>query len=223
MSICIKKGEVVFNGNYPIKALDIEEFKIMQGEWVNILGPSGSGKTTLLNVIGGFEELSEGIIEVNGKNLTIFSKEQMQTFRRTTIGYIFQDFRLFEQFTVLENTILPQLPFEKRKNLENKARIILNQLQMGHRLNSLPGELSGGEKQRTAIARALIHKPNILLCDEPTGNLDKENRERILDILKELHKEGMTIILVTHDLEIAEWGDRKLYIRDGQIQESVSL
>lgn len=222
MFIHMQNAQVIFEGKYPVTALDIHELSISQGEWVNILGPSGSGKTTLLNVVGGLEQLSSGTATVNRENIADLSSEALQTYRRTMIGYIYQDFRLFEQYTVLENVMLPQWPYEAKKTLKEKAEETLDQLQMSHRLHSLPGELSGGEKQRTAIARALIHEPKILLCDEPTGNVDEENRQNILRILTKLHDEGMTILLVTHDIEVAKWGTRKVFIRDGQIYEKVS-
>ncbi|MBP3041774.1 ABC transporter ATP-binding protein [Bacillaceae bacterium Marseille-Q3522] len=197
--------------------------QIEKGEWINILGPSGSGKTTLLNVIGGMEHLSTGSIEVNEKNLSSLSESKLQLYRRTTIGYIFQDYRLFDQYTVLENVMLPQWPYEPRKTLAEKAKTVLAQIHMDHRLHALPGELSGGEKQRTAIARALLHEPQLLLCDEPTGNLDAENRENILQVLNELQQKGMTILLVTHDLEVAKWGTRKLFLRDGVLAETMAV
>jgi putative ABC transport system ATP-binding protein len=203
--------------------LDNVTLSVEKGKWINILGPSGSGKTTLLNVVGGLLSLSSGTLEVDGEDISQLKGDDLQSYRREKIGYVFQDYRLFDQFTVLENVILPQLPYEPRKKIEEKAKTLLEQLQMSHRINALPRELSGGEKQRTAIARALLHEPSILLCDEPTGNLDAENRERILQILKDLHDQGMTILLVTHDVEVTKWGDEILYIRDGRIQENTPV
>ena len=216
---------VTFNrhSNSTVHALNGISLEVKKGEWLNILGPSGSGKTTLLNVIGGMIKPTEGEIQIEGDLLTDFSSNQLQEYRRNRIGYIFQDYRLFDQYTVLENVMIPQWPYMDKKELEKKSVKVLEKLQMNHRLHSLPNELSGGEKQRTAIARALLHGPSILLCDEPTGNLDEENRNNILTILHTLHQEGMTIILVNHDLEVATWGDRKIYIRDGRIQEMVKI
>lgn len=216
---------VTFNrhSNSTVHALNGISLEVKKGEWLNILGPSGSGKTTLLNVIGGMIKPTEGEIQIEGDLLNDFSSNQLQEYRRNRIGYIFQDYRLFDQYTVLENVMIPQWPYMDKKELEKKSVKVLEKLQMNHRLHSLPNELSGGEKQRTAIARALLHGPSILLCDEPTGNLDEENRNNILTILHTLHQEGMTIILVTHDLEVATWGDRKIYIRDGRIQEMVEI
>ncbi|MGE8205163.1 ABC transporter ATP-binding protein [Heyndrickxia sp. NPDC080065] len=219
--IKLEKASVTYHGNHTVHALKEASIRIKKGEWVSILGPSGSGKTTLLNVIGGMEKLSDGMIEVNNQNLTAISEKELQEYRRNKIGYIFQNYRLFDQFSVLENVMIPQWPYQPRNKIENKAISLLQQLQMSHRMHHLPGELSGGEKQRTAIARALLHNPNILLCDEPTGNLDGENRENILEVLKRLHENGMTILLVTHDLEVAKNGSRQLKIRDGIVQERV--
>jgi len=225
MSIKMENVFVTFNrhSNSTVHALNGISLEVKKGEWLNILGPSGSGKTTLLNVIGGMIKPTEGEIQIEGDLLNDFSSNQLQEYRRNRIGYIFQDYRLFDQYTVLENVMIPQWPYMDKKELEKKSVKVLEKLQMNHRLHSLPNELSGGEKQRTAIARALLHGPSILLCDEPTGNLDEENRNNILTILHTLHQEGMTIILVTHDLEVATWGDRKIYIRDGRIQEMVEI
>lgn len=223
MFINLKNGSVVYQTHESVVALDNVTLSVEKGKWINILGPSGSGKTTLLNVVGGLLSLSSGTLEVDGEDISQLKGDDLQSYRREKIGYVFQDYRLFDQFTVLENVILPQLPYEPRKKIEEKAKTLLEQLQMSHRINALPRELSGGEKQRTAIARALLHEPSILLCDEPTGNLDAENRERILQILKDLHDQGMTILLVTHDVEVTKWGDEILYIRDGRIQENTPV
>lgn len=223
MLIHLKEGSVTFNGRDAVFALKQVTMCIEKGQWVNILGPSGSGKTTLLNVIGGMLRLSSGTITVNGTELSALSPNEIQEYRRSQIGYIFQDFRLFEQYNVLENVMIPQWPYQPRKLIEEKARIVLDELHMTHRINALPQELSGGEKQRTAIARAILHEPPILLCDEPTGNLDQENCENILAILNELNKKGITIILVTHDIEVSKWGNTLIYLRDGQIQDNATL
>jgi putative ABC transport system ATP-binding protein len=218
--IKIENGQLIFHNQYPIYALKNVNLKINKGDWISVIGPSGSGKTSLLNVIGGIEKLNEGTIKVFDECL---SKIDLQSYRRNTIGYIYQDFRLLKQFSVLENVMLPQLPYQKRSILEERAKEVLTQLEMGHRLQHLPGELSGGEQQRTAIARAIINRPSILLCDEPTGNLDSTNRENTMNILSNLHEQNITIVLVTHDLEVARYGDRILYMRDGLLQEKESL
>ena len=201
-----------------LKELDLT---IKEGEWVSVLGPSGSGKTTLLNIIGGLQRPTAGTIEFKETNYAALSLDEIQAFRRQRIGYIFQHYRLFNQYSVLENVMIPQMPFQRKKDIEDRAKKLLTDVQMGHRLAHLPEQLSGGEKQRTAIARALLNEPDVLLCDEPTGNLDGENREKVLALLKKLNDDGKTIIVVTHDSEVAKYGSRELYLRDGIIQEEV--
>src|SRR5690625_2484395 len=161
--------------------------------------------------------VNQGTVLYKNEDIYQYSNRDRQKYRRDNIGYVFQDFRLFEQYTVLENVILPQLPYASKRQLEKQAKERLEQLSMTHRLNAFPSELSGGEKQRTAIARALLHEPELLLCDEPTGNLDLENRDNILHILKDFNEQGITIVLVTHDLEVAKAGHREIYLRDGKI------
>ncbi|ESU31523.1 hypothetical protein G3A_16270 [Bacillus sp. 17376] len=219
MLININKGSVIFQGIDPVFALKDITVSVNRGEWINILGPSGSGKTTLLNVIGGIVRLGNGTISIDNKELTSITDEELQEYRRNKVGYIFQDYRLFDQFTVLENVMVPQWPYQNKRELEIAARNILKQLQMDRRLDSLPNELSGGEKQRTAIARAILHQPDIILCDEPTGNLDKDNRDNILQILRSLNEKGLTVLLVTHDLEVINPKGRTFIIRDGNLQE----
>ncbi|ESU34106.1 hypothetical protein G3A_02725 [Bacillus sp. 17376] len=221
MHISLKSVSVVFNSKIPVDALKEITINIEKGQWINILGPSGSGKTTFLNVIGGMDKPTNGKVEINGQDLTSFSDNQIQDYRRNKIGYIFQDYRLFEQYTVLENVLMPQLPYKKYDEIKKEALFLLDSLQMNDRIHSLPGELSGGEKQRAAIARALLSQPEILLCDEPTGNLDEDNREKILSLLKQLNDRGITILLVTHDLEIVKWGTRTFYLRSGNLKEKI--
>ena len=197
------------------------DLTIKEGEWVSVLGPSGSGKTTLLNIIGGLERPTAGRIAFKETNYETLSLDEIQAFRRQRIGFIFQHYRLFNQYSVLENVMIPQMPFQRKNDIEARAKKLLTEVQMGHRLAHLPEQLSGGEKQRTAIARALLNEPDVLLCDEPTGNLDGENREKVLALLKKLNDDGKTIIVVTHDREVAKYGSRELYLRDGVIQEEV--
>ena len=220
--ISINNATVRFETHESTTALSDISLSIKKGQWVTILGPSGSGKTTLLNVIAGKQVLSEGTVSVDGNNLMSLSETDKQKFRRDTIGFIFQHYRLFEQYTVLENIMIPQWPYQQIKKLRTKAEALAQQTGLGHRLQHVPGQLSGGEKQRTAIARALLNKPKILLCDEPTGNLDAENRERILDLLSTLHNTGITLIVVTHDLEVAKRGDQQLFLRDGMLEQQVT-
>ncbi|MGG0719202.1 ABC transporter ATP-binding protein [Robertmurraya massiliosenegalensis] len=219
--IHLENVEVEYNGIHTVHALKGVSLSIEKGEWITILGPSGSGKTTLLNIIGGMERSTSGEVRISDTELAQLSDDHLQNFRRDKIGFIFQNYRLLEQFTVLENVMLPQWPYKPKKEIETRATEMLTQLGMIHRLHHLPGELSGGEKQRTAIARAMVHSPEILLCDEPTGNLDRENRDNVLSCLNDLKQDGMTIILVTHDEEIASFGDQILYLRDGILKERI--
>jgi len=219
LQIELKNATVIFQSIEPVYALQNVTLSVEKGEWISILGPSGSGKTTLLNVIAGLLPLTSGSIQVDGGDLSEYGQDELQEYRREKIGFIFQDYRLFDQFTVLENTMLPQWPYQPKKLIREKAEAVLERLGMGHRLHALPQELSGGEKQRAAIARAILHDPQILLCDEPTGNLDEGNRQNILQILKGLNDNGMTILFVTHDQEAAAYGSRTLTIRDGKLRE----
>ncbi|HEY4552511.1 MAG TPA: ABC transporter ATP-binding protein [Bacillaceae bacterium] len=208
-------------GNEHIYALKEVTLSIESGEWLSILGPSGSGKSTLLNCIGGLDIPSSGEVRINQVPTSEMTVQELQTFRRNQIGFIFQDFRLLPQYNVLDNICLPRLPYEKKKVIISRALELMEEVGLSHRLNHLPGELSGGEKQRAAIARALMNNPDIMICDEPTGNLDIHNRNRILDILSGLHQKGHTIIMATHDTEVAEKGERSIFMRDGNIQAGV--
>ncbi|EGL83470.1 ABC transporter related protein [Caldalkalibacillus thermarum TA2.A1] len=207
--------------NQTIHALKQVTLMIKKGEWLSILGPSGSGKSTLLGCIGGMLHPDHGSVSVNGQDLATLSDEELQRFRRQTIGFVFQDFRLLPQYTVLENVMLPQLPYQATTTVRQRAVQLIGQLGLSHRLHHVPAELSGGEQQRVSIARALMNEPAVLLCDEPTGNLDRDNRDRILDVFSQLHSSGCTIILATHDPEVAQRGTRELYLRDGYIQREV--
>lgn len=195
---------------------------VAENDWINVLGASGSGKTTLLNIIGGVLKPTEGIVQIDNVNLNKMEQKKIQEFRRNKIGFIYQDFKLFNQYTVLENVMVPQLPYEERKTLEEKAKHLLEEVGLSHRVNHFPAELSGGEKQRAAIARALLNNPDILLCDEPTGNLDSQNTENIMQLLQTFHERGITILFVTHDESLAPYSNRLITIRDGQIKELVA-
>ncbi|MGP4071109.1 ABC transporter ATP-binding protein [Piscibacillus sp. B03] len=193
------------------------DFEVESGDWLTITGPSGSGKTTLLKVLSGIEQPDEGSIMIDDFHISEETEEEKRNFRRNNIGYIFQDFKLFEQFNILLNVMIPLLPYEKKEKVEIKAKEILAKVNLSHREKHQPGMVSGGEKQRTAIARSLINRPNILLCDEPTGNLDVDSRNHVMSILKDLQKEGITIILVTHDTELSTYGNHLFEMRDGQL------
>lgn len=181
---------------------------IKKGEWISITGRSGTGKTSLLNCIGGLLPPTEGSVIINDLPIYQLTYDEKQAFRRNNVGFIFQDFKLLPQYTVIENIILPLIPYENRELLERDAQQLMNQLGIDHRRFHFPDQLSGGEQQRVGIARALINQPAILICDEPTGNLDATNRDQVIDTLREIHKQGQTILLATHDQVVAEHGDR---------------
>jgi putative ABC transport system ATP-binding protein len=197
------------------KALDNLSLSFMEGEWTSVMGPSGSGKTTLLNVIGCLDSVTKGSLFINGTEITRLNQIQLTRFRRENIGLIFQQYHLVPYLNALENVMMAQ--YYHSIVDESDAVEALKRVGLGHRLDHIPSHLSGGEQQRVCIARALINEPNILLADEPTGNLDQKNGELVLDLIKKLHHEGHTIILVTHNPEIGRLGQRIVRLIDGKI------
>lgn len=198
--------------------------KIEKGEWVSIIGPSGSGKSTLLNIIGGLDSPSSGEVIIDSVNIASLNEDEASRFRREKIGFVFQQSHLIPFLSAIENVMLAQY-FHSMAD-EKEAAEALSRVGLGHRLSHRPSQLSGGEQQRVCIARALINNPEILLADEPTGNLDRENTKMILELLKKLHSEDQfTIILVTHDPFVSRWGQRILSMEDGRIirDENLSL
>lgn len=193
------------------------DLTIESGKWLTISGASGSGKTTLLRCLSAIEKVDTGEVMLGELNAGTASEEEKRKYRRNNIGYIFQDFQLFEQFDVLTNVMIPQLPDRTKKEAEEKAKQLLEIVGLADRLHHMPSQISGGEKQRTAIARALMNDPQLILCDEPTGNLDVDNRDIIMSILKNIHQNGVTVVLVTHDLELVKYGDLQCELRNGQI------
>ena len=214
----IKVDKINFSyGNIEIlKRLDLQ---IEKGEFVSIVGASGSGKTTLLQVLGTLDKTESGIIEIDDKNTQSLSEKQLAIFRNQKIGFIFQFHNLLAEFTALENACLPAfIAKESKKEVEKKATEILTYLGLQNRLNHLPNELSGGEQQRVAVARALINSPSILLADEPSGNLDSKNANDLHDLLLKLNQEkGQTLVVVTHNKELANMANRKLEMVDGRL------
>ena len=197
-------------------ALKDASFTIEKGEWVNIMGPSGSGKTTLLNLIGCLDSPTSGSLMVNGIETTKLNQKERTRFRRENIGLVFQQFHMIPHLTAIENVMIAQY-FHSIED-EDEAKKALVRVGMEHRLHHLPSRLSGGEQQRVCIARALINQPQIILADEPTGNLDKNNEEAVLDIFRELHSEGRTIVIVTHNPEIGEMGDKIIRISHCEVK-----
>lgn len=181
---------------------------IAKGEWISLIGPSGSGKTSLLNIIGGSIELSSGKVFIEQTDIQTLSINEKQLYVREKISTVYQQFRLLPQFTVLENIMLPLIPYRDRKVIQAKALELMEDVGLEEHAKKLPSQLSGGQQQRVAFARALITEPDILLCDEPTGNLDHDNRNNILELLSVVHKKGKTIVLATHDDFVTKKSDR---------------
>lgn len=212
--ICIQNIDFFYKTQYEVVnifnnfSLDIKE-----KEYVVITGKSGSGKSSLLNLVAGFSSPQKGEILVNNKEINKLSGKELNQFHNRELGYVFQDFNLIYQFTVLENVMAPLLIAGMGKaDAQNRAIALLEKVELEKRKKHYPNELSGGEQQRVAIARAIANNPNIILADEPTGNLDNATGNRILDLLDEIHREGKTIVLVTHDLEITKRATRVIDI-----------
>jgi putative ABC transport system ATP-binding protein len=202
-----------------LKALRDINLTVKQGEWLAIMGPSGSGKTTMMNIIGCMDKPSTGQVILDGVNISRESARNLTTVRRDKIGLIFQQFHLVNYLTALENVMVAQyyhsMPDEK------EALEALDRVGLAARARHLPSQLSGGEQQRVCIARALINYPMLILADEPTGNLDEANEQIVIDIFKKLHAEGSTIIVVTHDPEVAEDAERTVVLEHGRIARIV--
>ena len=201
-----------------VHALRGVSFSIEVGEFVSIMGPSGSGKSTLMNIVGCLDTPSKGTYLLNDKNVGNLDEEQLAGIRNREIGFVFQKFHLLPRSSALENVALP-LKYASVKQSERliRAEEVLDKVGLSHRLTHKPTELSGGEQQRVAIARALVNTPSILFADEPTGNLDSKTGHEVLEIFKDLNKRGQTIVVITHEREIAEQSQRTITIKDGEI------
>ncbi|EAH5803400.1 ABC transporter ATP-binding protein [Campylobacter coli] len=196
-----------------VKALDNINLNIYKGEWLAIMGPSGSGKSTLLNILSLMDDPSSGKYILDNEDLEQINEEQKITLRREKIGLIFQQFHLIPYLSALENVMLSQ--YYHSSVDEEDAKAVLEKVGLSHRLSHLPSQLSGGEQQRVCIARALINNPEILLADEPTGNLDEANEKIVLETLQKLKNEDKTIVLITHNPELAKFADRTLILQHG--------
>ncbi len=205
-------------GDSIVKAVRNASLTIRKGEFIAIVGPSGSGKSTLMNLIGALDLATKGRIFLEGKDIEHLEESELAVIRGNKIGFVFQTFNLIPTLTALENVTLPMVfqGFSKEERIE-RATELLKDVGLEERMKHLPGELSGGERQRVAIARALANNPDVILADEPTGNLDSKTGKHILEILKDLNKKGKTIIIVTHNLEMARKVDKIIKIKDGKI------
>ena len=216
--IALKNISKIYEGPPQVKAIDELSLEIQEGDLVSIVGQSGSGKSTLLNMIGLLDTVTEGTVEIEGQDISSLSDNELSKFRGEKIGFIFQSFFLLPGLTAQEN-VAEGLLYQgiKREERLKKAAEVLEDVGLGDRITHQPKELSGGQQQRVAIARALVQDPAFILADEPTGNLDKESGMNILNILKELNKQGKTVVMITHNLEHAKKFKKVITLTDGKI------
>jgi putative ABC transport system ATP-binding protein len=212
-------------GSQSIHALDAVDLNIKAGEFVAIMGRSGSGKSTLLNMIGCMDRPDKGDYLLDGKNISQMDDDELSAIRNQYMGFVFQSFHLLPRLSTLDNVLLPRRYHHEglRESDRQSAIDLLERVDLGDRIRHKPNELSGGQRQRVAIARSLINKPKVVLADEPTGNLDSSTSDAIMDLLKELNREGQTIVMVTHEAEIADNAQRQIFMRDGKILEDHSV
>jgi putative ABC transport system ATP-binding protein len=205
-------------GDTTVRALQGVSLDVTEGEFVSIVGTSGCGKSTLLNLVGGLMKPTQGTVHVKGEDITIMSENQLALFRRQYIGFVFQSFNLVNTLTAQENVELPLIFSNiRRKEREKKVTTLLTELGLKDRLDHTPSELSGGQQQRVSIARAIVTEPEIILADEPTGNLDSKTSGEIMDVLYTLNRKGQTFLVVTHDTDVAHYGTRIVHLKDGKI------
>ena len=203
-----------------LRALDAVTFDVRAGEWIAIMGPSGSGKTTLINILGGLDRPTSGRAIVDGVNVGTLGERELTRYRAEKIGFVFQGFYLVPYLSAVENVMLAQYFHSTADEVEAAEALV--RVGLGDRLEHLPSQLSGGEQQRVALARALINHPKLILADEPTGNLDEANEQIVLDLLRELHRSGHTILLVTHSPEIGRMADRRIELAHGRLMHIVA-
>ena len=209
-----------YGGTIEVPVLKNVSIQVAEGEYVAIMGPSGSGKTTLMNIIGCLDRCTEGTYELDGADISRISENELSEVRLKKIGFVFQTFELLPGETAIENVALPLVYAGVPKAEREKAAVeALTKVGLGERVNFKPNQLSGGQKQRVAIARALINHPRILLADEPTGALDQKSGKQVMELFEELNKEGVTIVMITHDAHVASKAKRVIHIIDGMIQE----
>ena len=209
-----------YGGTIEVPVLKNVSIQVAEGEYVAIMGPSGSGKTTLMNIIGCLDRCTEGTYELDGADISRISENELSEVRLKKIGFVFQTFELLPGETAIENVALPLVYAGVPKAEREKAAVeALTKVGLGERVNFKPNQLSGGQKQRVAIARALINHPRILLADGPTGALDQKSGKQVMELFEELNKEGVTIVMITHDAHVASKAKRVIHIIDGMIQE----
>lgn len=210
-----------FGSQAPIHALRDVSLRVDNGEWLTIVGPSGSGKSTLLNILGLLDRPTSGTYRLGSQDMALLSERQRAGVRSREIGFVFQSFHLVGHRNVTENVMMSDIyGGGARADRRERATEALERVRLGHRVDHLPNRLSGGERQRVAIARAIFGAPSILLCDEPTGNLDTVTGGAILDLFTDMHRDGLTIIMITHDPDVAVRSQRQVYIVDGRLGES---
>lgn len=214
----VKKVYTTRFGGNQVQALTDVTFSIEEGEYVAIMGESGSGKTTLLNILASLDKSTAGQVILNGKNISAIREKELSAFRRENLGFVFQDFNLLDTFSIQDNIFLPLVLAGKNyKEMCSRLLPIAETLKIQDILNKYPYEVSGGQKQRAAVARALITHPQLILADEPTGALDSKAADSLLKMFKQINKEGQTVLMVTHSLKAASCAKRVLFIKDGQV------
>ena len=209
-------------GDTVVHALDGVDLHITAGEFVSIVGASGSGKSTLMHIIGCLDRPTSGVLEFNGHDVSAMNEKQVALLRNQEIGFVFQTFNLINRTSALDNVLIP-LTYTRRGFSKKTARRALERVGLGQRVTHKPSEMSGGECQRVAIARAIVNNPSLILADEPTGNLDSKTSTQILEIFHQLHDDGITVIIVTHEMEIAAQSDRLISMKDGRIEEDTAV
>ncbi len=211
-------------GEQEVRALDGVDLTIERGEYVALMGPSGSGKSTLMNVLGCLDTPTDGSYVLNGKAVDSLTEDELAEIRNKEIGFVFQTFNLLPRYSSLENVALPMIygGFTKAER-DARGKEVLTQVGLGDRMNHNPNELSGGQRQRVAVARALVNRPSIILADEPTGNLDTKTSHEIMKLFEEIHEQGNTIILVTHEEDIAKHTKRIVRLRDGVVESDTPV
>ncbi|HYT08035.1 MAG TPA: ABC transporter ATP-binding protein [Rugosimonospora sp.] len=220
MMAALVQAEDISKSYGGLRALDGVTFEVLSGEWIAIMGPSGSGKTTLINILGGLDRPTSGRAIVDGVNVGTLGERQLTRYRAEKVGFVFQHFYLVPYLSALENVMLAQYFHSIADEVEAAESLV--RVGLGDRLHHLPSQLSGGEQQRVALARALINHPKLILADEPTGNLDEANEQIVLELLRELHRSGHTILLVTHSPEIGRMADRRIELAHGRLMHIVA-